>query len=95
LVLNSLPKRTKFNQDYFIDAMPPGLYSEKARITRRRVLPRFSIHVDDSMRHTGAKITEKLGKKYIARAPHPPYSPDLSPCDLWSFVILKEKMKDM
>jgi transposase len=50
--------------------------------------------MDNSICHNGAKITEKFGKKHIARAPHPYYSPDLSPCNFWLFGILKEKMKD-
>jgi transposase len=46
------------------------------------------------MCHNGAKITEKVEKRHIARAPHPPYSPDLSPCDFWLFGILKKNMKE-
>jgi transposase len=46
------------------------------------------------MSHNDAKITEKLEKRHIARAPYPPYSPDLSPCDFWVFGILKQKMKE-
>jgi transposase len=94
LVLNFLPKGTKFNQDYFIDTLLPNLYSEKRRITRRKGLPSFSVHMDNSMCHNGAKITEKFEKRHITRTPHPPYSPDLSPCDFWLFGILKQKMKE-
>jgi histone-lysine N-methyltransferase SETMAR len=50
--------------------------------------------MDNSMCHNGAKITEKLEKRHIVRAPHPPYSPDLSPCDFPSFRILKQKIKE-
>jgi hypothetical protein len=50
--------------------------------------------MDNSMCHNGAKITEKLEKRHIARAPHGAYSPDLSPCDFWLFGILKQKMKE-
>jgi transposase len=81
LVLNSLSKGTKFNQYYFIDAGLTELYSEKARIARRKCVPAFSVHIDNLMYHNGAKITEKLGKKHITQAPHPSYSPGLSPCD--------------
>jgi hypothetical protein len=87
------PKRTKFNQDYFIDTVPPNLCREKRRIARRKGLPSFSVHMDKSMYHNDAKITEKLEKRHIARAPHPPDSPDLSPCDMLLFGILKQKMK--
>jgi histone-lysine N-methyltransferase SETMAR len=93
-MLNFLPKCTKFNQDYFIDAALPSLYSEKRRIARRKGLPSLSVHMDNSMCHNGAKIIEKLEKKHIARAHHPPYSPDFSPCDFWLFGILKQKMKE-
>jgi hypothetical protein len=30
----------------------------------------------------------------MTKAPHPPYSPDLSPCNFWFFGMTKEKMKD-
>jgi transposase len=89
-----LPKGTKFNQDYFIDTVLPNLYSEKRQIARRKGLPSFSAHIDNSMCHNGAKITEKLEKRHIARASHPLYSPDLSPCGFWLFGILKQKMKE-
>jgi hypothetical protein len=50
--------------------------------------------MDNSICHNGAKITEKLGKKDITRAPHPPYSAFLSPCDFLLFWMLKEEMTD-
>jgi hypothetical protein len=80
-VLNFISKGTMFNQDLFIDTVLPNLYSEKRRILRCKGLPSFSVHMNNSVCHNGAKITEKLEKKHIARAPQPPYSPDLSPCD--------------
>jgi hypothetical protein len=60
LVLNFLPKGTKFNQDYFVDTVLPNLCSEKRRIARCKFLPSFSVHMDNSMCHNGAKITEDL-----------------------------------
>ena len=29
----------------------------------------------------------------IKTVPHPPYSPDLAPCDFWLFLKLKEKLR--
>ena len=29
----------------------------------------------------------------IKTVPHPPYSPDLAPCDFWLFPKLKEKLR--
>jgi hypothetical protein len=80
LVLEALPKATKFNHDYFIDAIFPRLYNEKRRISRKEGFLAFSVHRNNSMCHNGNKTSEKLAKRNIERAPHPPYSPDLSPC---------------
>jgi transposase len=93
LVLNFLLKGTKCNQDDFIDTVLRNLYSEKRRIVKRNGLPSLSVHMDNSMCHDDAKITEKLEKRHTARASHPTYSPDLSSSDFWLFGILKQKMK--
>jgi hypothetical protein len=93
-VPNFLPTGTKFDQDYFIDAVLPELYTQKTRIARCKGVPSFSVNMDNSMCHNGAKVTEKLTKKHIARALHPFYSPDFSPCKFWLFGMGKEKMKD-
>jgi hypothetical protein len=66
LLLNFLTKGTKFNQDYFIDTVLPNLYSEKRRIARRKGLPGFSVHMDNSVCRKGAKTTEKLEKRHIS-----------------------------
>jgi hypothetical protein len=39
-------------------------------------------------------VTEELGRLKLDRVPHPPYSPDLSPCNFWLFGMLKDKIKD-
>jgi hypothetical protein len=46
LVLEPLPKGTKYDQNYFIDAIFPGLYNEKRRISRKKHFPTFSVHMD-------------------------------------------------
>jgi transposase len=94
LLLKALQKGTKFNHNYFIDAIFPGLYNEKRRISCEEGFPAFSVHLDNSMCHKGNKISEKLAKRSIKRAPHPLYSPDISPCDFWFIGLLKHKMKD-
>jgi hypothetical protein len=70
------------------------LYNEKRRISHKEGFPAFSVHMDNSMCHNGNKISEKLAKRSIERAPHPPDSPDISPCDFWLFGMLKHKMKE-
>jgi histone-lysine N-methyltransferase SETMAR len=38
-------------------------------------------------------VQEYLAKKKMAVFPHPPYSPDLSPCDFILFPKMKTKLK--
>jgi hypothetical protein len=80
------PIGTKFNHDYFIDTVLPNLYNEKRRIAGRKSLPNFSIHMNNSIYHDSAKITEKLKKRHIAQTPHLPYSPNLS---VYDFSLLQ------
>jgi hypothetical protein len=51
--------------------------------------------MENSACHNGHKITDTLTAADIARAPHPPYSPYLSPCDFWFFGFLKESKTGM
>jgi hypothetical protein len=46
------------------------------------------------MSHNGAKITSEFQNLHLARMPHPPDSPDISPCDFWLFGLLKGILKD-
>jgi hypothetical protein len=50
--------------------------------------------MDNSMVHNGSKVVSKFDMNHIARSPHQPYSPDLSPCDFWLFGMLKGILKD-
>jgi transposase len=50
--------------------------------------------MDNSMCHNGRKVANELDNLKLDRVPHPPYSPDLSPCDFWLFNMLKQAIKD-
>ena len=43
--------------------------------------------------HTALATKAFLDENGLKTLPHPPYSPDLSPCDFWLFPILKEKLR--
>jgi hypothetical protein len=93
ILLDVLPKGSKFNQQYFIDYVFPDLKMDN-RNFRRRMPPAIWVHMDNSMCHNGSKVVSKCDKHHIARLPHPPYSPDLNPCDFWLFGMLKGILKD-
>ena len=44
---------------------------------------------DNAPVHNSIFVTDYLTKMGIKTVPHPPYSPDLAPCDFWSFPMLR------
>jgi hypothetical protein len=50
--------------------------------------------MDNSMCHNARKISLELEHNKIERAPHPAYSLDINPCDIWLFGFLKEKLEE-
>jgi len=71
------------NQAFYRDLM------ERLRKRVQRVRPDIAddwvLHHDNAPAHTALSIREFLAKKNIPVLPHPPYSPDLAPCDFYLF----------
>jgi len=51
------------------------------------------LHHDNAPAHRTVTTNEFLAKHNILSLPHPPYSPDLVPCDFFLFLQLKKTMK--
>jgi hypothetical protein len=78
ILLDVLPKGSKFNQQYFIDDVFPDFKTENLNFRRRMPIATFWVHTDNSMSHNGPKAVSKFDKHHIARWQHPPYPPYLS-----------------
>jgi histone-lysine N-methyltransferase SETMAR len=50
-------------------------------------------HHDNAPAHDALAVREFLAKKSIMKLDHPPYSPDLAPCDFRLFPKLKTALK--
>jgi len=48
---------------------------------------------ENASAHDALKFREFLAKTSITKMEHPPYSPDLAPCDFWLFPNLKNVLK--
>jgi len=60
----------------------PGLWPDK-----------WILYHDNASAHDVLKVHEFLAKNSITKMDHPPYSPDLAPCDFWLFPKLKNALK--
>jgi histone-lysine N-methyltransferase SETMAR len=54
---------------------------------------KWILHHDNAPAHDALRLREFLAKKSITKMDHPPYSPDLVPCDFWLFPKLKNALK--
>jgi hypothetical protein len=43
--------------------------------------------------HDALRVCKFLAKNSITEMDHPPYSPDIAPCDFWLFPKLKNALK--
>jgi histone-lysine N-methyltransferase SETMAR len=49
---------------------------------------------DGAKPHTAQNVDNFLLRKGIGLVKHPPYSPDLAPCDYWLFDYIKQRLRD-
>ena len=87
-----VPRNTRVNSEYY-----KGLL-EYLRNDVRRKRPEkwtngFILHHDNVRCHTSLLVWQFLSNKTFTACPHPPYSPDLAPCDFWLLPKVKMAMK--
>ena len=88
-----LPEGSTVNQTYYIEVL------KRLRDAIRRKRPElwrsgdWFFHHDNAPAHSALRTREFLAKHSITVLPHPPYSPDLAPCDFFMFLMLKRSLK--
>jgi histone-lysine N-methyltransferase SETMAR len=88
-LVRMLPKGAHFDTHYFctnilagVDRIRPAATAEEAR---RNVV----VHFDNTSPHTATATVNFLSSHRMKRAPHQPFSPDLTPSDFYLFDKLK------
>jgi len=84
--ITMLPRGEKFTKIFFYNSViadfVKNVWIPKTGDGRRKV----KLHCDNAPSH---RIDQELEALNISRVPHPPYSPDLAPCDFFLFGFLK------
>jgi histone-lysine N-methyltransferase SETMAR len=66
---------------------------ESVRRKRPKLWPdKWVLHHDNAPAHDALRVRKFLAKKSITKMDHPPYSPDLAPCDFWFFSKIKNAL---
>ena len=77
---------------YVEKCLPEVIDSVTRRAPRTRMRGR-KLHHDNAPAHTAAATRDFLTEQGISTLSHPPYSPDLAPCDFWLFPTVKQVLK--
>jgi len=87
-----IPKGQTVNQECYLEVLTrlresvqrkrPGLWSDKG-----------IIHHENASVHDALRMCKFLAKNTITKMDHPPYSPELAPCNFWLFPKLKNALK--
>lgn len=71
-----------------LDRFDTELRKKRPHLAKKKVL----FHHDNAPAHTAAVAAAKLVELRYKLLPHPPYSPDLAPCDFFLFPNLKKSL---
>jgi hypothetical protein len=81
LALDNLAKRCKMNSQYFCDVVLEGAKWTVTGMTRESGIEGIMMHLGNCKVHNSAETTGRLEEFHVTRLSHPPYFPNISPCD--------------
>jgi len=85
-----VPPGQAVNQTFYLQVLE-RLRNRVLRV-RREIANTWLLHHDNAPSHTSFAVREFLAQ-HITTLSHPPYSPDLAPCDFFLFPKLKTHLK--
>ena len=86
-------KKKSVNAAFYVENCLKPLLSALRKKHPKRGMKKILLHHDNAPSHTAAFTKFFLQKKNLQLLPHPPYSPDLAPCDFFLFPKLKEQLR--
>ena len=84
-----VPTGQTVNKEYYVEVLRE--FRKRFRQKRPALLKsgQWHFHQDNTLVNNSILVTDYLTKMGIKTVPHPPYSPDLAPCDFWLFPKLR------
>ena len=86
-----VPPGQTVNQTFYLQVLER--LRNRVRRVRGEIADKWFLHHDNAPSHTSFAVREFLAQNKITTLPHPPYSPDLAPCDFFLFPKLKTHLK--
>ena len=88
---HAVPPKTKINAEYYKSVLEKLL--RHIRTKRPELKGTWVLHHNNARPHVAKVVQDWLVNKGVRVMPHPPYSPDLAPCDFWLFPQLKKSLR--
>ena len=93
IYMHRVPNGHTINKECYVEV----LREFRKRLRRKRPAlfksGQWHFHHDNAPVDNSILVTDYLTKMGIKTIPHPPYRPDLAPCDFWLFPKIKEKLR--
>ena len=80
--------------DYYIQNCLKPVENEMRRQRPKSGLTNLKLLHDNARPHVQKAVKGHFNQVGITTIRHPPYSPDLAPCDFWLFDLIKQKLGD-
>ena len=88
-----VPKGQTVTADLYTNEILPEVFSNFKEKRGRTTVRDVMLHHDNAAPHKARIVTEYLHNERVELLPHPPYSPDLAPCDFFLFPRIKKELK--
>jgi hypothetical protein len=94
IYVGALDPNETVTQENVISFVLFDLKKHAHNLRERKHAIELSVHMDNSRRHDGQRVVDRMRRNRIIGLDHPPYSPDLSPCDFWLFEVSKHRLTE-
>ena len=90
-----VPNGQTVNKEYYVEV----LKEFKKRFWRKRPAlfksGQWHFHQENALVHNSILVSDYLTNIGLKTVPHPPYSPDIAPCDFWLFPKLRGRCHEI
>jgi len=94
VALHALDKGQTLDHEYYIDNCLSLVVKAVRKDRSNSGMRGLSLLHDNAKPHASSKVLDYLRGEGFQLMPHPPYSPDLAPCDFWLNAYIKRKLTD-
>ena len=86
IYMHWVPTGQTVNKEYYVEVLRESRKRFRGKRPALFQSGQWHFHQDNDPVHNSILVTDYLGIKTVS---HPPYSPDLAPCDFWLFPKLR------